>query len=740
MLCGNCGHDNPRENRYCGMCGTPFPHRLTIPDEQSALAFSSTPITVTPSALPISAVEPPRAPAMPSMTTVQPEEPSPLEGEPPSEPLDALVTESTADTAAAVPAVELPLDTAPPPLDAPIEPTPVPVESEAYVEPEATAAASAVEISEEEPEPVVEEFAPSPAPASPPPPTQHEDEIPAVVASTAPSEPLEPPSVAEEPAPPPQPASHEVAPIPNAPEVVEPVAPPPPPPHAEPVLPPRAVPPARIETPDRKPTVIRRPPAPQPIASPPPSAGMPTFRSVAEASGTPVASSFDPDEPDHSEEERDLREYVAAFRYTPPDEAFDELTMRSEVPVLENEAPAMPSHPSFDDDVPPPPEAGSVPTGAEYYQPAGPAPGRPRFIDIAEASQPSPGRDTTARTGTSFLGLDTPPPAPPPLDEAAEPSRSRWPFWSSLAAALLIFGGLGFLEGRAQINHTNRGPVELLVQQFQKLRQRGLTSTVKAPAAPSSIVDKEAAEAPQSAELQAKSPTTVPATTATNNLPPSTAANSESGTSPAPQAPVTTEQQQPAASASSSTPPQNSQTTPAAPVTAEKQKRVPASATPTNPASASADAKREAAKPLEAPTPPSGSKHDPGQQELDKAMQAGDPTAAAAWLWKATSRGNPDAPVRLADMYIKGKGVPRSCEQALVLLRSAATKENAPARNRLAALYANGSCVARDRVKAYQLMSSALVADPGSEWARQSREELWQQMTPSERILAAKYR
>ena len=121
-------------------------------------------------------------------------------------------------------------------------------------------------------------------------------------------------------------------------------------------------------------------------------------------------------------------------------------------------------------------------------------------------------------------------------------------------------------------------------------------------------------------------------------------------------------------------------------------------------------------------------------------MQASDPAAAAAWLWKATSRGNSVAPVRLADMYIKGKGVPHSCEQALVLLRSEAAKENAPARNRLAALYANGTCVARDRVKAYQLMSSALSADPTSEWAEQNRKELLQQMTPEERAQAEKYR
>jgi len=76
----------------------------------------------------------------------------------------------------------------------------------------------------------------------------------------------------------------------------------------------------------------------------------------------------------------------------------------------------------------------------------------------------------------------------------------------------------------------------------------------------------------------------------------------------------------------------------------------------------------------------------------------------------------------------------------MVLLRSAATKENAPARNRLAALYANGTCVQRDRVKAYQLMSSALQADPTSEWAKESREAVWNQMTPAERAEAQKYR
>ena len=90
-------------------------------------------------------------------------------------------------------------------------------------------------------------------------------------------------------------------------------------------------------------------------------------------------------------------------------------------------------------------------------------------------------------------------------------------------------------------------------------------------------------------------------------------------------------------------------------------------------------------------------------------------------------------------MYIKGKGVPHSCEQALVLLRSAAVKPNAPARNRLAALYANGTCVARDRVRAYEFLSEALQADPTSEWAQQNQKDLWNQMGPAERAEAQKF-
>jgi hypothetical protein len=125
---------------------------------------------------------------------------------------------------------------------------------------------------------------------------------------------------------------------------------------------------------------------------------------------------------------------------------------------------------------------------------------------------------------------------------------------------------------------------------------------------------------------------------------------------------------------------------------------------------------------------------------MAKAKNASDSAAAAAWLWKATAKGNSDAPVQLADMYVKGDGVPRSCEQAVVLLKTAAEKENARARNRLAAMYATGNCVSRNRVEAYRWVSSALATNPNSQWAQQNRDLLWQQMTPEERAAAGKYR
>jgi TPR repeat protein len=105
-------------------------------------------------------------------------------------------------------------------------------------------------------------------------------------------------------------------------------------------------------------------------------------------------------------------------------------------------------------------------------------------------------------------------------------------------------------------------------------------------------------------------------------------------------------------------------------------------------------------------------------------------------LRSAMLDGDPDAPLRLANMYLEGKEVPRSCDQAVKVLEIAAAKPNVRARNRLAALYAIGSCVQHDRVQAYHWLLSALAVDPDDPWAQQNRDLTWRQMTQDERNAA----
>lgn len=137
----------------------------------------------------------------------------------------------------------------------------------------------------------------------------------------------------------------------------------------------------------------------------------------------------------------------------------------------------------------------------------------------------------------------------------------------------------------------------------------------------------------------------------------------------------------------------------------------------------------------DAPSPDS-SRPDPGQAELAQAAAAANPASAATWLWKAVAKGSPDAQVRLADLYLEGRGVTQNCEQALVLLRSASGKKYSRARIRLGSLYATGKCVPQDRVAAYHWMSLALDSSPGSQWVEENRQSLWSQMSPEERRLA----
>ena len=124
---------------------------------------------------------------------------------------------------------------------------------------------------------------------------------------------------------------------------------------------------------------------------------------------------------------------------------------------------------------------------------------------------------------------------------------------------------------------------------------------------------------------------------------------------------------------------------------------------------------------------------EPGQIELAQASAALDPATQVSWLWKAVGKGSADAQVRLADLYLDGRGVPQNCEQALVLLNSASRKNYSRARIRLGSLYATGKCVPQDRVAAYHWMTLALDSSPGSQWVEENRQMLWSHMSAEER-------
>lgn len=69
---------------------------------------------------------------------------------------------------------------------------------------------------------------------------------------------------------------------------------------------------------------------------------------------------------------------------------------------------------------------------------------------------------------------------------------------------------------------------------------------------------------------------------------------------------------------------------------------------------------------------------DNGQLELDTALQFLNPSVGAPktaegarWLWMSVEKGNPKAEVMLADLFLRGDGVTKNCNQARVLLYAA---------------------------------------------------------------------
>jgi TPR repeat protein len=175
-------------------------------------------------------------------------------------------------------------------------------------------------------------------------------------------------------------------------------------------------------------------------------------------------------------------------------------------------------------------------------------------------------------------------------------------------------------------------------------------------------------------------------------------------------------------------------------------------ATTKSPSDARPSAKDEAKKPAEKAAGEEPKVSSAGQQESatgEAEEPAGDETAQES---KPATKPSPrsgaqreqvadvsDEPVRLAENYLLGRGLPQSCPQAVSILREAANRGNYKAQIKLGALYATGNCVSQDRVQAYRFFTRALQGKPGNTWVEQNRSMLWARMSDQERRQAMEH-
>ena len=78
------------------------------------------------------------------------------------------------------------------------------------------------------------------------------------------------------------------------------------------------------------------------------------------------------------------------------------------------------------------------------------------------------------------------------------------------------------------------------------------------------------------------------------------------------------------------------------------------------------------------------------QRYLDGKDRRRDTSEAAKWLWKAVGKQNASAALVLADLYARGDGVRKSCDQARLLLVAAAKQRAPQVAQKLRSLQANG--------------------------------------------------
>ncbi len=78
------------------------------------------------------------------------------------------------------------------------------------------------------------------------------------------------------------------------------------------------------------------------------------------------------------------------------------------------------------------------------------------------------------------------------------------------------------------------------------------------------------------------------------------------------------------------------------------------------------------------------------QRYLGGSMGVRDPSEAAKLLWRAVGKQNATAAILLSDLYMRGDGVPRSCDQARLLLVAAAKRGSPLATQQLRNLESQG--------------------------------------------------
>jgi hypothetical protein len=252
---------------------------------------------------------------------------------------------------------------------------------------------------------------------------------------------------------------------------------------------------------------------------------------------------------------------------------------------------------------------------------------------------------------------------------ADESSGNGWRYTIVTLVVLLCLGAIGYLQWHTQI-----------LAEWNKIT------------APNS-----AANAPQ----QANAPISNPETPS-----PQQAANAPAAQTPENPAPASPEPANAAAEKSAESPnPQGSDTQANnAPVNAAEKNSKPNDNVPhadsDNESESAAAAKLPSKEPITAAAkrePEDTSFVDNGSAELATAQNylngtygSRNSAQAATWLWKAVSKQNSNALVLLSDLYARGDGVSKNCDQARLLLVAAAKKGAADAGPKLRNFEMNG--------------------------------------------------